>query len=259
MDYLKLTKKEEGYVIVQMNRPKVNAINAQMVNEIRATFKNIENDDTVKGVILTGFQGVFSAGLDLVELYEYDKDQMKDFFIAFGNMYIELVEFTKPFICAIHGHSPAGGTVIAITSDYRVMAEGEKYGIGLNEVAVNVQISNNLIAGYNFWLGKQLAYKNIIAGNLLNPQKALAGGLVDEVVTMDQVLPRAERRMQHFLKADQNIWLNTKAKLRKSWHEALDKNSVEELEQAMKVWWSPEVRNKMQMFIFMLKNKSKVS
>lgn len=260
MQYLEITQKKE-YVIVQMNRPKVNAINYQMVQEIRTTFKNLQEDDSVKGAILIGLPGVFSAGLDLIELYEYDEEKMREFFIAFGSMYVELTKFPKPLICAVTGHSPAGGTVLAITADHRVMAEGEKYSLGLNEVAVNVQISNNLIAGYSLWVGESNAYKFIMAGKLLNNQEALASGLVDEVVPMEEVLARAEKRMEQYLLADPNILLNTKAKLRRKLWDTIDKNmkesAEEELEEALKVWWSPEVRMKMQMFKAMLAAKKK--
>ena len=254
MDYLEIEKKND-YVVITMNRPKVNAINFQMVNEIRSTFKVMQEDDSVNGVILNGRTGVFSAGLDLIELYDYDEAKIRDFFIAFGSMYIELARFSKPFICAITGHSPAGGTVIAIAADYRVMAEGEKYGIGLNEVAVNVQISTNLIEAYSFWLGKSLAYRYVLGGKLLNNQEALEANLVDEVVAMEDVLPKAEKRMKHYLQADRNIWLNTKTKLRSEWLEKLNEQSEEELNEALSVWWSPEVRMKMQMFKEMLAAK----
>ncbi len=254
MDYLDIEKKND-YVVITMNRPKVNAINFQMVNEIRSTFKVMQEDDSVNGVILNGRTGVFSAGLDLIELYDYDEAKIRDFFIAFGSMYIELARFSKPFICAITGHSPAGGTVIAIAADYRVMAEGEKYGIGLNEVAVNVQISTNLIEAYSFWLGKSLAYRYVLGGKLLNNQEALEANLVDEVVAMEDVLPKAEKRMKHYLQADRNIWLNTKTKLRSEWLEKLNEQSEEELNEALSVWWSPEVRMKMQMFKEMLAAK----
>jgi len=254
MEYLEIEKKE-AYSILTMNRPKVNAINFQMVNEIRSTFKTMQEDESVRGVILTGRTGVFSAGLDLIELYDYDEAKIRDFFIAFGSMYIELARFTKPFICAITGHSPAGGTVIAIAADYRIMAEGEKFGIGLNEVAVNVQISTNLIEAYSFWLGKSLAYRYILEGKLLNPIEANQANLIDEVVPMEEVLPKAEKRMKHYLQADKNIWLNTKTKLRSEWLGKLKDQSDDELNEALTVWWSPEVRMKMQMFKAMLAAK----
>lgn len=257
MQYLNITQKED-YVIVQMNRGKVNAINFDMVTELRETFKNLQEDDKVKGVILTGLPGVFSAGLDLIELYDYDEAKMREFLIAFGSLHIEMVQFTKPFVCAVTGHSPAGGTVLAITADYRIMAEGEKFTLGLNELAVNVQISNNLIYSYSVWLGQSRAYRHIMAGKLLNNQEALRDGLVDEVVPMEEVLPRAEKRMKKYLQANADILFNTKAKLRKEWLNKFEENSataLEELEEAQKVWWSPDVRMRMQMFKAMLQAK----
>ncbi|MEM6965260.1 MAG: enoyl-CoA hydratase/isomerase family protein [Bacteroidota bacterium] len=257
MEYLNINSKGD-YVIVQMNRPKVNAINFQMVKELRATFKKLQADDAVQGVILTGLPGVFSAGLDLIELYDYDEEKIRAFFVAFGSLHVEMVKFPKPFICAVTGHSPAGGTVFAITGDYRIMAEGEKFTLGLNEVAVNVQISTNLIYSYGVWLGRSKAYKHILAGKLLNNEEALRDGLVDEVVPMDQVLPRAEKRMQKYLQANPDILRNTKAKLRKDWWDTFDANiktSEVELQMATEVWWSPDVRMRMQMFKAMLQSK----
>lgn len=258
MSYLEITKKK-NYAIVQMNRPKVNAINAQMVAEIRAAFKDFGTDDSVKGVIMTGLPGVFSAGLDLPELYNYDKPTMRQFFIDFGLMHLELAKFKKPFICGITGHSPAGGAVIAIAADYRIMAEGEKYTIGLNEVAVNIQISKNLVNAYSFWLGRSRANRYVMAGHLLNTKEALDGGLVDEVVPMEEVLPRAEKKMQKFLLADTQILINTKAKLRASWLDNLssDEEAQRELDEVFEIWFRPDVRMKMQMYIAYLKNRKK--
>lgn len=258
MQFLKITKKE-NYAIIAMQRPKVNAINFQMVEELRTVFKDMDADEAIRGVILMGMPHVFSAGLDLVELYGYDKDKMREFFIAFGSMHVEMVKFSKPFICGVTGHSPAGGTVIAIAADHRIMAEGEQFGIGLNEVAVNVQITTNLIRGYSFWLGESQAYKNVMAGKLLSPNEALKQGLVDEVVPVEQVLASAEERMEQYLEANYDIIRNTKAKLRKPWMEdfADDELAEEELAQAEAIWWSPEVRKRMEMFIYMLKNRKK--
>jgi len=257
MDYLQLTNKEK-YTIVQINRPRANAINAQMVDEIRSTFKELEADDEVKGIILTGIPKFFSAGLDLIELINYDHDQMRAFFINFSMMHYELARIKKPFICAITGHCPAGGTVIAIAADHRVMADNEKFTIGLNEVAVNIQISSALIEAYTFWIGRSLAYRYVMAGKLLTPSEALAANLVDEVVPMEEVLPRAEKKMKQYLQSDFTILTTTKARLRSPWLDSIDLKKAEgELQTVMDIWWSPEVRAKMQMFVEFLKSRSK--
>lgn len=256
MSNLILTKKE-GYTIVQMNRGKVNAINHEMVNELKETFEMLADDSEVKGVILTGQPHYFSAGLDLIELFQYDKDQIRDFFSAFGALYLQLVQFKKPFISAITGHSPAGGTVMAVTSDNRFMADGEKYVIGLNEVAVNIQISQNLTEVYSFWMGEGLSSRYILQGKLLSGKEAVAAGLVDELVPLESVLERSEKQMKRYLQADQEILVNTKAKLRKHLLDKLDLKAENSLKEASELWWKPEIRAKMKGYVESFSNKKK--
>lgn len=249
--------KKEGYTIVRMNRGKVNALNYEMVQELREVFRSIENDHEVKGAILTGQPHYFSAGLDLIELFGYDKEQIKDFFHVFGALYIELMQISKPLIAAITGHAPAGGCVLAVACDNRFMADGEQYIIGLNEVAVNIQISQNLIEAYAFWIGEGLASRYVMEGKLLNGEEALSAGLVDALVPLDQVLESAEAKMLHYMKADQEILVNTKTKLRKNLHSKLDLNAENSLKEAVALWWKPEIRAKMEAYVKSFSNKNK--
>ncbi len=252
MQTIEINKKED-YVIVKLKRGKVNAINQQMVDELRTTFRQLATDSDVKGVILTGQPHIFSAGLDVIELYGYDKTQIETFFNAFGALHIELVKFEKPLIAAVTGHSPAGGCVLVITCDYKIMAEDDSLGIGLNEVAVNVQISQNLVDAYAFWLGAGLAHQYILDGKLLTPTEALQGGLLNEISPVQEVLPRAEKKMQRYLRANKKIFSNTKRKLRKRWLEGLTEDASEDLQESMEVWWDPEVRMRMKAFVDQLK------
>jgi len=256
MNTLEVTYKDK-YAIVQMNRGKVNAINFEMVQDLRDCFGRLQENSKVKGVILTGQPHYFSAGLDLIELIAYDKDQMRDFFVSFGALYLELVQFKKPFISAISGHSPAGGCVLAVTSDNRYMAQGDSYVIGLNEVAVNIQISQNLTEVYPYWMGQGLASRYILEGKLLSGKEALAAGLVDELVPLENVLERAEKQMRLYMRADQEILINTKAKLRKPLWDKLDLKAENSLKEANDLWWKPEIRAKMEAYVASFSNKKK--
>lgn len=253
-----LNRTDKGdYTIIQMDRGKVNAINAEMLSELKEVFCNLEADTSVGGVVLTGKPHFFSAGLDLIELFQYDRKQISDFFDALGGLYHQLVRFPKPFISAITGHAPAGGCVLAVTSDNRYMAEGEKYVIGLNEVAVNIQISQNLTEAYAFWMGEGRASRYILEGKLLSGAEALAAGLVDEVLPLERVLERAEKQVRGYLKADPEIWMNTKKKVRKHWLDKLETNAAESLKEAATLWWKPRIRKKMEAYVNSLSNKKK--
>lgn len=256
METLKLFKKQD-YVIVQLARGKANVMNATLVDEIRETFQILQEDDSVRGVVLAGQPHFFSAGLDLIELYDYDRAKMDKFFHAFGSMHIEMARFPKPLVCAITGYSPAGGCVMAVAADYRVMADDPRYTIGLNEVAVNIQISSNLVEAYSFWVGKGKAAEFVMEGKLLHPQEALAAGLVSELAPLAEVLGRAEQKMQQYLQANPSILRNTKYKLRKSWLDNIEDNAATDLEQARRIWWDPDIRTRMKVFVDLLLSKKK--
>ncbi|MEL6922412.1 MAG: enoyl-CoA hydratase/isomerase family protein [Bacteroidota bacterium] len=248
MPFIHIDKKDQ-YAIVQINRGKVNAINHQLVRELTEAFLQMENDDSVGGVILTGIPRFFSAGLDVIELYGYDEDQIRNFMGDFGSLHVQMARFPKPLVCAINGHSPAGGTVLALTADYRIMAEGDRYSMGLNEVAVNILISQNLVNAYSYWIGSGKAHRYILEGKLLNTQEALACGLVDEVVPESELLAKAEKKMKHYLSAMPEIFGPTKQMLRKSWLEQISDKGVLDWEESLRIWWLPETRRRMKAFV----------
>lgn len=254
MNTIQLIKKE-NYAILQLKRGKVNAINHEMVKEIRMAVAEIASDDAIKGLILTGIPNFFTAGLDVIELYSYDKDQITEFFADFGGLFIDLVTFEKPLIAAITGYSPAGGCVMAIACDYRIMAKGEKFTIGLNEVAVSIQISKNLTDAYAFWIGAGKAHQYILNGSLLKVDEALEVGLINEAVELEQVLPRAEKQMQKYLSFHETIFKNTKRKLRQDWLSKLETDPEKDLKEATDMWWQPKIRSRMKAFVESLQKR----
>ncbi len=254
METIQITRKE-NYAIVALNRGKVNAIDHGMVKELKAVLKEIAEDDAISGMVMTGKPHFFSAGLDVIELYGYDKAEIASFFEDFASLHLDMVKFEKPFVCAVTGHSPAGGCVLAMTADYRIMAEGGNYSIGLNEVAVNIQISQSLVNGYGFWLGTGRANSYILEGKLLSSQEALDSGLIQEIAPLEEVLPSAEKKLRQYLGTDSSIFRSTKQKLRNSWFEGLSKDPKMDSDEANEMWWRPDIRAKMKGFIESLQKK----
>src|SRR6476661_6002589 len=166
MNTLEITIRDK-VAIIALNRGRSNAINAEMVSDLKKIINSIEDDVAIGGVILTGKEGFFTAGLDLIELYDYDQEQIKNFWINFLDLVAVLTKFKKPMIAAISGHSPAGGCVMSLCCDYRIMAEG-KYIIGLNEVPVGIIVPDSIFELYAFWIGKARAYQNLMEGKLMN-------------------------------------------------------------------------------------------
>lgn len=243
---------QDRIAVISLDNGRANAINAVMVGELDEMFRNIDIDSNVAGVILTGKEGFFSAGLDLIELYDYDEVQIRQFWEKFLKLTITLVSFKKPLISAINGHSPAGGCVLAICSDYRIMAEG-KYIIGLNEVPVGIIVPESIFHLYSFWLGNARAARYLLEGKLLNPQEALSTGLVDELVNPNAIRTAAEKQMKKYLQLNGPTWQQSKLNIRKELIEKMRADQTETLDKMLAQWWSPQTRSILKTIIQNLK------
>ncbi|RZL47373.1 MAG: enoyl-CoA hydratase/isomerase family protein, partial [Pedobacter sp.] len=213
MNTIAVTVKDR-LVIITLNRGKSNSLNREMVTELKDILHNIETDENIGGVIITGKENFFSAGLDLIELYNYNEEEAKSFWHLFLEFVTKITAFKKPLVTAINGHSPAGGCVIALAADIRVMAEG-KFIIGLNEVPVGIIVPNSIFSLYAFWLGKADATRSLLEGKLFSPEEALAIGLVDEVVKPESILTAAERKARKYMAFESNTWSQSKLNIRK--------------------------------------------
>ena len=252
MNTIQVTIRDKTAVI-GLNRGRSNPINAEMMSELTEMINNIENDENIGGLILTGKEG-FSAGLDLIELYDYSEERIRQFWIDFLELVKRLTRFKKPFITAISGHSPAGGCVLALCSDYRIMVEG-KYIIGLNEVPVGIIVPDSIFQLYSFWLGQAKAYRFLLEGKLLNTQEALLHGLVDELVAEGNLATAAERQMQKYLALERNTWQQSKLNCRKELLARVNKDQSESLNKILEQWWSPSTRSILKTIINNLQKK----
>jgi Delta3-Delta2-enoyl-CoA isomerase len=240
--------------IISLNRGRSNPINHQMVKELTEGIKTLENDDTVSGVILTGKEGFFSSGIDLIEAYDYDQDQSRAFWVDFLALQNTLTAFRKPIVAAISGHSPAGGCILAICCDYRIMAEG-KFVIGLNEIPVGILVPASVFNLYAFWLGQRKAYQYLMEGKLLSVNEALQTGLIDEISTPDNLMNVAVGKVLAYMKLNPVTWSESKLNLRKELLGKLKADQSDTLNKMLEQWWAPATRQSLQMLIQNLKSK----
>ncbi|MBM3401865.1 MAG: enoyl-CoA hydratase/isomerase family protein [Bacteroidetes bacterium] len=254
MNTIKVRIKDK-IAVLSLDRGRSNAINSEMVSELHQMIRNIENEDSIAGLILTGKDGFFSAGLDLIELYSYNQEQIKEFWIEFLSLVTSMVSFKKPMIAAISGHSPAGGCVLALCCDYRVMAEG-KFIIGLNEVPVGIIVPDSIFHLYAFWLGNAEASRALLEGKLMTTQQALSAGLVDELVNSDSILHAAERKMLSYIQLERKTWQQSKMNIRKDLLEKVSADQSDMLVHMLEQWWSPTTRSILKTIIQNLQQKS---
>ncbi len=233
---------------ITLNRGRSNPINLEMLSELISTVKEIESDDAIGGMIITGKEGFFSAGIDLMEVYNYNEQQSKDFWNNFLLMQSTLTSFKKPFLAAISGHSPAGGCIISICADYRVMANGN-YRIGLNEIPVGIILPESVFHLYAFWLGKRKAYQYLLEGKLLKTEEALHDGLIDETCDPADLMAIAQQKIRFYMKMNPITWQQSKQNLRKELIRQMQADNTETLNKMLTQWWSAETRSSLQKVI----------
>jgi enoyl-CoA hydratase/carnithine racemase len=243
---------KENYAIIQIDREKSNPMNYELVAELRIALKSIQEDNDIKGAILNGKENFFSAGLDIPELFTYDEKQFEKFWLNFMDLVADLIAFDKPLVASITGHAPAGGCILAIGCDYRVMAEGN-FKIGLNEIPVGIIVPRGIFDLYSFWIGRKRAYQYLMEGKLYSPEHAMEIGLIDEVCPKELVLVQAETQLKKYIQYNENAWRQTKRQLRFDLLESMHSISDFDMKIFQQQWWAPETRAIMQGFIDKLK------
>lgn len=253
MNTIKVTIKDH-LALITLDRGRSNALNREMITELNDMLNSIASDQNIAGAIITGKENFFSAGLDLIELYNYSEAEAESFWHLFLDFTANITSFRKPLVAAINGHSPAGGCVIALACDYRIMAEGKSI-IGLNEVPVGIIVPNSIFHLYAFWIGSAQASRNLLEGKLFTPEEALQVGLVDELVNPESILTAAERRIRKYMGMERNTWEQSKLNIRKDLIAATRANQDEALALMLKQWWAPTTRNILKTIIDNLQKK----
>lgn len=235
------TQTTDQITYIGLDRGKSNAMHLEMIRELQDELVKAKESPSIEAVVLHGKEGFFSSGLDLITLFGYDEQQMKTFWEAFIDLTYTLASLPKPVIASVTGHSPAGGCVLALCCDYRIMVEGD-YIIGLNEVPVGIVVPSSIFALYSFWIGHAQAYRNLLEGKLLSPIDAQGIGLVDEVVPADRIQTFATRKAKSWTQFDRHAWGATKLNLRQDLLKKVKENKTEAIEQVLEQWWRPSTR-----------------
>jgi enoyl-CoA hydratase/carnithine racemase len=228
---------QDGLGILHLHASNANAMNARVLQAISTGLQEAA-EANLKGLVLTGYDRFFSAGLDLLAVYEFDRRQMRRFIADWETAMVRLFEFPMPMIAAINGAATAGGCILAMACDYRIMAakgaviemNGIRLGIILPAAALEI-LRGGIPAS-------QLAYV-LYSGKLFNADEALQRGLVNEVVPQENLLETALARLREFAGHMGNPTVSLKEAMRRNTLARLRENAEEMREKFLDVWFSP--------------------
>lgn len=184
-----LVERFKNVACITLNRPEaLNALNNKMMGELTKALKEIEADDDVRAIVLTGSEKAFAAGADIKEIASktYMDVYQEDFITA---NWEEAAKCRKPIIAAVAGYALGGGCELAMMCDFILAADNAKFGqpeinIGVIPGAGGTQRLTRLI-------GKSKAMEMVLTGRFMDADEAERSGLVSRVVPADQLLEEA--------------------------------------------------------------------
>ena len=188
LDYI-LVDRQPPLATITINRPRQrNAINYQMWGELADRLQALDQDREVRVVIITGAGDVaFSAGADIADFDEFRADSAKGqvYNAAVDRLLDTLEEMDTPTISMIRGFAAGGGCELAVATDLRIAAEGSR--LGIPAARLGISIGHREMRGLLNLVGKGNALYILLSGRLLEAEEALRIGLVNQVVTPENL------------------------------------------------------------------------
>jgi enoyl-CoA hydratase/carnithine racemase len=226
---------------LKLARGPVNALNPALCGALSAALAEAARDG-VQALVLSGGPKVFSAGLDVPYLLSLGDDRaaLTTAWESFFDAARALAAFPSPVAAAIAGHAPAGGCVLALCCDYRVMASGP-FRIGLNETQVGLVAPEGIQHLLRRVVGSHRAERLLVAGELVEAERAHAIGLVDELTDIDEVSIRARVWLEGLLLLPREPVLRTRAIARADVIAALAPERIQ-LDRFIDAWSAPDTQ-----------------
>ncbi len=164
-----------------------NPIDLDLISELDTLLTRVAQDSNVHSLVLTSSNDkFFSIGFAIPSLVDLTKQEFKIFYQAFNRLCITLYSFPKPVLAALPGHAIAGGCILALCCDYRIIASGHRL-MGLNEIKLGVPVPYPADRILREIVGGRKASLIMETGDFYAPEKALELGLVDQIVSIDEL------------------------------------------------------------------------
>jgi len=170
---------------------KASALDLELLQAISRTLEDAENDPQVRALVLTGTDGIFCAGVDLKRILDGGDEYAQRYIPLLDEVFEQLFVFPHPVVCATNGHSIAGGCILTLACDYKLMATG-RGRMGIPEMKVGVPFPCSAFEIVRFAVPKSQAQALYYLAETVLPEEALARGLVDELQAPEDLLARAQ-------------------------------------------------------------------
>jgi enoyl-CoA hydratase/carnithine racemase len=238
-----------GLVTARFDKARGNAIDEPFTQELLDLARQLGADPHVRGVLLaSAHPKLFSPGLDLVTLAEYDRAAMERFMRLFAEAVWALYALPKPVVAAVGGHAVAGGCIVALTADFRVLRRGGVQ-VGLNEVKVGVPLPWSVALLLRASVPPAALTRVALLGRNFADEEALAVGLADELADADGFEDFCRARLEEFADKDTASIAVTKGYLREGVLREMRGREKEEMSAWLDRWFSDGTRERIRQIV----------
>ena len=244
MEYIFRTERD-GISRVVIRRGKVNAFNDNVIDELSRTFGALAEDPDVRAIILTGTGKFFSFGFDIPQFLGYDRERFTRYLTSFTGLYREIFLHPKPVVAALNGHTIAGACMVATACDCRIMVSG-KARISLNEINFGSSVFAGSTEMLRLLVGHRGAESVLLSGAMYSAEEALRMGLVDRVVSEEDLEAEADRVAREHAAKDPDAYRSIKGLLRREVAERMEKTERASIEEFVRIWYSEKTWARLQ-------------
>ena len=181
-------KKEENISVITLDDGKANVFSTKMSTDINECLDEVSKEDGC--IVLTGREGMFSAGFDLKTLQGGDMDQIQEMTTTGFKLLSRIFSFPRPVIAACSGHGIALGTFLLCCCDYRIGIKGD-FMLGANEMRTNMVIPPPILELIKFRVAQSHKYRAVLGAEMYTFENAKEAGLIDEVVDSNILMETA--------------------------------------------------------------------
>ena len=238
-----------GLVTVRFDKARGNAIDEPFTQELLQVAGQLGADEGVRGVMLaSAHPKLFSPGLDLLTLVEYDRAGMDRFMRLFAQAVWALYALPKPVVAAVSGHAVAGGCILALTADHRVLRRGGVQ-VGLNEVKVGVPLPWSVALLLRASVPPSALTRVALLGRNFADDEALDVGLADQLADADGFEDTCRARLEEFADKDTASIAITKGYLREGVVREMRARETEEMGAWLDRWFSDTTRERIRQIV----------
>jgi enoyl-CoA hydratase/carnithine racemase len=234
---------KDAVAVVRLDKARGNAIDPALVADLKRVVAEAAGDEGARGLLLaSAHPKLFCPGLDLVSLSTLDRAAMEGFMLGFAEAVWALYGLRKPMLAAVNGAAVAGGCILAMTADYRILKRGAP--IGLNEVKVGVPLPWSVSLLLRETVHTPALSRIALLGRNFSDEEALAVGLADEVLDADGFEEACLARLAEFAEKDAYALGTTKAYLRAHTLAEMRTREHETLAAFLDGWFSPATQER---------------